>query len=152
MEPKLFEFENDFAQDNIKCIPMIVRFKLDACGIKLKLSEWSTLNSEERKALVNLPADNESTLEHYRSFLKDLIYQKTGNQPTYLLDQAPAAWAITDQVPENLMRKVKQYDWSIPLEKWRRLSDLQRFSLIKLSQSAHENKNLPKAMKEFRLA
>ncbi|MEO6674638.1 MAG: nitrate reductase associated protein, partial [Ginsengibacter sp.] len=44
-----FKFEEDFVEEGVRCIPMVVRFKLDACGIKLKLSEWSTLIFEERK-------------------------------------------------------------------------------------------------------
>jgi hypothetical protein len=62
MKAKFFEFESDFAQDSIKCIPMIVRFKLDACGIKLRLSEWSRMSAEERQTLVNLPVENHRDL------------------------------------------------------------------------------------------
>ena len=36
-----FNFEEDFVEKNIRCIPMIVRFKMDKAGIKLKLAEWS---------------------------------------------------------------------------------------------------------------
>ena len=27
-------------ENNMRCIPMIIRFKMDMAGIKLKLSEW----------------------------------------------------------------------------------------------------------------
>jgi hypothetical protein len=151
MQPHFFEFENDFAGDGIKCIPMVVRFKLDACGIKLKLSEWSKMSAKERQHLVTLAADSVGDLDHYRAYLRQVIYEKTGSEPTELTDQPTTSWAVTDHVPENVTKKIKQYDWSIPLDKWRALTDLQRFSLVKLSQSAHEHKNLPKAMKEFRL-
>ena len=49
-----FNFEEDFVENNVRCIPMIVRFKLDACGIKLKLSEWSKMVIEERKKYLSL--------------------------------------------------------------------------------------------------
>jgi hypothetical protein len=41
-----FAFENDFV-DTFRCIPMIVRYKLDTCGIKLKLPEWVKLSVDE---------------------------------------------------------------------------------------------------------
>jgi hypothetical protein len=37
-------------------------------------------------------------------------------------------------------------------EQWAALSPLQRFALIKLSRSSHENSNFLPALKEFQLA
>ncbi|MGA9379085.1 MAG: nitrate reductase associated protein, partial [Phormidium sp.] len=51
---KIFQFEADFV-NNLRCIPMVVRYKLDTCGIKLKLSHWNHFNLAEREALVDLP-------------------------------------------------------------------------------------------------
>ena len=42
-----FDFEEDFVEKNIRCIPMIVRFKMDEAGIKLKLSEWSRFQKKK---------------------------------------------------------------------------------------------------------
>jgi hypothetical protein len=47
-----FRFEEDFVEDNVRCIPMIARFKLDTCGVKLKLAEWSRMSVEERSSSV----------------------------------------------------------------------------------------------------
>jgi hypothetical protein len=40
---------------------------------------------------------------------------------------------------------------NITAQQWEKLTPLQRFALIKLSRSGHENKNFPKAMAEFNL-
>jgi len=48
--------------------------------------------------------------------------------------------------------KLKEFDWIISLRQWRELSNLQRFVLMKLCKPGHENKNFPKAIKEFGLA
>lgn len=40
MEHTFFKFEADFV-DTLRCVPMIVRFKLDTVGIKLSLRAWS---------------------------------------------------------------------------------------------------------------
>jgi len=57
-EAVYFKFEEDFVEENIRCIPMCVRFKLDACGIKLKLSEWSKMKFEERNLLCRLECND----------------------------------------------------------------------------------------------
>ncbi|MBC7424630.1 MAG: hypothetical protein H7334_14405 [Ferruginibacter sp.] len=43
-------------------------------------------------------------------------------------------------------------EWVITVYKWKRLTHLQRFALLKLFSPRHENKNFPKAMVEFGLA
>lgn len=151
-QSKFFAFEEDFAESGIRCIPMIVRFKLDACGIKLKLSEWSRLSREERETLVELPVDSKEDTEDYRKHLKELILQKTGQEATELPEPATTAWSFTDKIPASLTEKAKHLNLVISVEKWKSLTDLQRFSLLKLSQSSHEHKNLPLAIKEFKLA
>ena len=42
-----FVFEEDFVEENVRCIPMTVRFKMDAAGIKLKLAESTRGPSRE---------------------------------------------------------------------------------------------------------
>jgi len=148
MDVKYFQFEFDFVEEKMRCIPMVVRFKLDACGIKLKLAEWSRLNKEERKKLAEMPIEAPEELFAYRSYLKDLVFASTGSQATELVGTNDS-WAISTRIPENLIVKLNQLNRSISLEKWKGLTDLERFALIKLAQSSHENKNLPKALKEF---
>src|SRR5215212_3997063 len=113
MNIEYFQFENDFVEPNIRCIPMIVRFKLDACGIKLKLSEWSRMNKEEREMLARLPIDTRDQLLDYRVYLKGLILMRTGNNATELVDVPTDAWAITKKIPEELTNKLNQFNQSI---------------------------------------
>ncbi|HLG39057.1 MAG TPA: nitrate reductase associated protein, partial [Chitinophagaceae bacterium] len=144
-----FDFEEDFAEKNIRCIPMIVRFKMDHAGIKLKLSEWSKFSVEERIELAKKNCSNEEEARLYNFFLAGLIKKYTGNQATDLkIDQNPA-WADVDRVPVVLNEKLKQFGWNISTPDWKRLNDLQRFVLLKLCKEGHENKNFPKAMREF---
>ncbi len=48
-----FRFEEDFVEDGVCRIPMTVRFKLDACGIKLKLEHWTRFTPKERGRLAD---------------------------------------------------------------------------------------------------
>ena len=147
-----FDFEKDFMDDNIRCIPMIVRFKLDACGIKLKLKEWSKMNLTERENLADFSIDTVDSLSIYRNYVEQTIELHTGEKPTYLsLDQQSPAWATTDQIPNQIREKLRELNSELALEDWRSLSTLKRYALLKLTRSGHENKNFPKALKEFGL-
>lgn len=69
---QIFGFERDFA-DTLRCIPMSVRMKLDECGIKLSLRQWSRFNYEDRYELCYLSTASEVDRQRYRQFLKNLI-------------------------------------------------------------------------------
>jgi hypothetical protein len=151
VEKKYFSFEQDFVENNIRCIPMIVRFKLDACGIKLKLAEWSKMDTLERQRLADLPCETEDEIVFYRRYLKMLIHDHTGNNATELPIIDQPAWAMLEELPFPRQEKLQEFNWTVSLEQWQELSDLQRFALLKLSYPGHENKNFPKAMREFEL-
>lgn len=146
---QLFKFEEEFMEDSIRCIPMITRFKLDACGIKLKLSEWNQFSLAKRASLTTHPSKTETETLSYRKHVQQLVLIHTGEGATDLSVEKNPAWLILNIIPESLLEKVKEYSWSISLNQWQSLSDLQRFVLLKLSRPNHENKNFAKAMKEF---
>ncbi len=148
---QLFKFEEEFMKDSIRCIPMIARFKLDACGIKLKLSEWNEFHPNERTSLTTLPAKTEAELLNYRKHVQQLVKNHSGEEATDLPLEKNTAWSILNQLQESLLEKLKEFNWTITVPQWQSLSDLQRFVLLKLSRANHENKNFPKAMKEFGL-
>jgi hypothetical protein len=146
-----FNFEEDFVEKNIRCIPMIVRFKLDAAGIKLKLDEWSRFNVDERIELAIKLCRNDEEAKEYNNFLAALIKKYTGRDATpFAVDKNPA-WADKENVPGALSEKLEEHGWYISVEQWKNLSDLQRFALLKLCREGHENKNFLKAVKEFHL-
>jgi hypothetical protein len=144
-----FDFEEDFIEENVRCIPMIVRFKMDAAGIKLKLSEWSKFNRDERIELALKPIGNEEEAKLYNEYLADLIKKRTNTEATMLSINNEPAWANLELIPALLQEKAKEFNWEITSKQWSGLTNLQRFALTKLYRPGHENKNFPKAMKEF---
>ena len=146
-----FAFEENFIEENVRCIPMTVRFKMDAAGIKLKLAEWSKFKREERIQLALLPASTNEEIIAYNKYLAALIEKNTGNTPTALTINHTPEWANLQSIPVLLQEKSKEFDLIITAEKWRGLTNLQRFALLKLCRPGHENKNFPKAIKEFNL-
>ncbi|AFY32557.1 nitrate reductase associated protein [Calothrix sp. PCC 7507] len=145
-----FEFEADFV-NSLRCIPMQVRYKLDTCGIKLKLSDWNHMTLIERENLFELPCDTEAEITSYRKYLQQLILQRTGIPATSLSIEPHPTWMDSTNVPVSLQEKVQEIGVTLTLQQWVDLTPLQRFVLIKLSRSGHENQNFPRAIAEFHL-
>lgn len=150
VEPVFFEFESDFVA-SLRCIPMVVRYKLDACGIKLKLEQWSHFNAEDRHQLAAQPCETPEEVLKYRQDLSDLIWQRTQTPASEIPIEEHPDWMETDSIPASVQEKAESLDKSLDVEQWRSLNPLQRFALIKLSRSSHENRNFGPALKEFRL-
>ncbi len=148
--PSFFQFEADFV-DSLRCIPMQVRLKLDTCGIKLKLSHWNQFDPEERQALVKMPCSRQEEIQSYREFLRQLVLEHTGVLAVDLPVEADLAWMDETAIPTSVHDKAQEIGITITPEQWTALTSLQRFALIKLSRSSHENRNFLPALKEFHL-
>jgi hypothetical protein len=145
-----FQFEADFV-DSLRCIPMQVRCKLDTCGIKLKLSDWNQMTTAERQALVELPWTTETEIQSYGEYIQRLIIQHTGIPAAKLLVEPHPEWLNSASIPPSVEEKAQEIGVVLTEQKWANLRPLQRFALIKLSRSGHENKNFPRAIAEFNL-
>ena len=146
-----FQFEEEFMENNMRCIPMIIRFKMDMAGIKLKLSEWKRFSTEERIELALMSCGFNEESKHYAGYLAGLIKKHTKRNPTAIeIDKTPA-WRELHSIPGILIEKLKEFDWDLSIDQWTYLTDLQRFALLKLCRPGHENKNFSRAMKEFNL-
>ncbi|MEO6845272.1 MAG: nitrate reductase associated protein [Ginsengibacter sp.] len=146
-----FDFEEDFIEKNIKCVPMIVRFKLDACDIKLKLSEWTRMTIVERDLLIDTTCATKLESKKYHSMVQEIVSKSTGHEAKILFIDNKPAWADIKKVSDKVNEKAKEFGWQINVLEWKHLSNLQRFALLKLCRPGHENKNFPIAMKEFEL-
>lgn len=147
---QFFQFESDFVE-SLRCIPMQVRLKLDTCGVKLKLAQWNRFEQEDREALVTLPCETDSEMQSYRDLLHRLIVDRTGTAATDLEIDPHPPWLNTAIVPERCQERSQEVGTVITLQQWESLTPLQRFALIKLSRSGHENSNFLPALKEFEL-
>ncbi|MDR7921066.1 nitrate reductase associated protein [Thermosynechococcus sp. QKsg1] len=147
-----FEFEAEFTA-SLRCIPMIVRYKLDLCGVKLKLLHWHQLSQEQRQWLVVTPCDTPEAQADYRQQLRDWVTHTHGTPPSDIEIPQPYPWDITTELPETVQQQlIKVSHHSLTVEKWSALTPLQRFALVKLSQPGHENRNFWPALQEFGLA
>ena len=146
-----FRFEEEFMENNIRCIPMIIRFKMDMVGIKLKLSEWKKFSPEEKIELALMNCGFNEGSEQYAGYLAGLIKKHTKRNPTNIEVNKTPEWKDPHSIPGKLVEKLKEFNWDLSVAQWEGLTDLQRFALLKLCRPGHENKNFAKAMKEFGL-
>ena len=130
---------------------MQVRYKLDTCGIKLKLAEWNQMNQESRQNLAILPCDTDGQIHDYRHYIQELVLQLTGKPVAELPIETHPAWMDNTAIPSSIHEKAQEIGVIITTEAWASLTILQRFALIKLSRSSHENKNFLPALQEFKL-
>ncbi|NJM59785.1 MAG: nitrate reductase maturation protein NarM [Oscillatoriales cyanobacterium RU_3_3] len=145
-----FEFEADFVEA-LRCIPMQVRLKLDTCGIKLKLQDWNHFNQAERQRLVESPCFTDAEIVNYREQLNQILIDRTGKPGTDLAVDENPPWMDAANIPDSVTEKAQEVGVTITSEQWVNLQPLQRFALIKLSRSSHENKNFLPAVREFRI-
>ena len=145
-----FAFEADFV-DSLRCIPMQVRLKLDTCGIKLKLAQWHQFSQRDRQYLVDQPCDTPDEITAYRTALQHMVFDRTGAIATDLPIDPTPPWQDTATIPDSVQTKAAEVATPLTPTQWATLSPVQRFALIKLSRSGHENNNFLPALKEFQL-
>ncbi|MBW4625975.1 MAG: nitrate reductase associated protein [Brasilonema octagenarum HA4186-MV1] len=143
-----FQFEADFVE-SLRCIPMQVRLKLDTCGIKLKLPQWHCFSDQERQQLVDLPCDTEAETQHYRDMLQQLVCDRTGEPATELAVDPNPEWKNSTVIADSVLQKAQEVGVALQVHQWANLTLDQRFALLKLSRSNHENRNFLPALKEF---
>jgi hypothetical protein len=149
---QLFAFEDDFVA-SLRCIPMAVRLKLDRSGIKLSLRQWSRFTRADRAELLETPCATDPDVEAYRARLVELVTLRA-NEAAKPLPEPPAAlWELIGETPPVVAVYAQSVGVPPPTAReWRRLTELQRFALIKLTRDNHDNVNFVPAMREFGLA
>ena len=150
-DQQLFAFENDFVA-TLRCIPMAVRFKLDRCGIKITLRQWSRLTQSDRTDLLIKKCHTAEDVDLYRQYLVDLVSNRSGEKAMDLPPQLEPIWKNMFQTPNSIISFAKSINVYPPSdEEWDILTELQRFVLFKLSRDGHDNLNFGPALKEFGL-
>ena len=147
---QFFQFEADFIE-SLRCIPMLVRFKLDTCGVKLALSHWNKFPQQVRQTLVDRSCTTPTEIRAYREELQQLVLQYSDTPAKELPVEENPPWMDATAVPVQVSEKAREFDAAIGSDQWASLTPLQRFALIKLSRSSHENSNFLPACQEFNL-
>ncbi|MBF2098895.1 MAG: nitrate reductase associated protein [Gloeomargaritaceae cyanobacterium C42_A2020_066] len=145
----LFQFEADFGE-TLHCIPLAVRFKLDTCGLKLKLSQWQRLSLEQRQQLRSISCASDGEVATFRQTLLDWVQATSGEVVADLpLDPHPP-WQ-SGHWPAGLVEEAARQGIVLTPTQWSGLTLLQRYALVKLGRPSHEHRNFVLALREFGL-
>lgn len=148
---EIFQFEKDYA-GALYCIPMVVRRKLDLCGVKVSLKQWNRFDLGEREQLVAQSCETPNEVDDYGRYVSSVIENRTHEPPKLLERDAGTEWNDTKSVPQRVVAYSIERDVRPPtVAQWAALTPLQRFSIFKLTRPGHSNENFEPAMREFGL-
>ncbi|MEN9222366.1 MAG: nitrate reductase associated protein [Thermostichus sp. BF3_bins_97] len=125
--------------------------KLDLCGIKLKLHQWTQFSAVQKQQCVDWPYQTVQDIEAFGVFLRQLIHSVCHEEAKAFTPEPEPEWKNLERTPLSVQQKAEEMQVQIAPEFWKNLQDIQRFALIKLSRSNHENKNFLPALQEFGL-
>lgn len=149
VEVRLFEFERHL-RTSLRRFPLVVRYKLDACGAQIALEDWQRLSLAERGLLVAHPIGTPGQRATYLKTLDQIVSQRCGRLATRIapapLDPFGDAMAVPEQIEAQCRR-----DGVVPisLAQWRGLSPLAHYSLLKLSRPEHRNRGFRDLLMEL---
>ena len=150
MDIQFFDFETDHVK-SLRTIPMIVRFKLEVCGITLSLRTWGRLGISTRARLVTMAVDSLEAVQAYRNFLCHAI-RDVGDLVIPEEEVSRPAWDDRARIPEVVARKAEEAKVRLRhARRWSDLGTLQRFALVKLTRGAQEQAQFVPALREFGL-
>jgi hypothetical protein len=151
---RLFGFEVE-SSDNLRFIPLAVRFNLDRFGQRITLDQWQMLPHDDRVLLARFPIEDEAGLEkNFDLALEEMLKTHANATPDTVERDTEPVWAHADAVPETVIRQSSLCGVSAPsLSKWAQLDRFQRYALAKLSRNTDKvNHDFLPAMREFGLA
>jgi hypothetical protein len=148
---RAFAFEADFTA-TLRCIPMAVRYKLDAAGVKLSLKEWAKLGEDERRALLAARCHADADAAAFGARAIALVEARTGAPPRPLPPVALSALRAAGSPPPEVLERAAREGVALSHERWAALTPLRRFALTKLARPSHEGASFAAALREFGLA
>lgn len=105
-----------------------------------------------RTSLLAMRCDTAAEVEAYRIAVIDLATAHCAEVIKRLPIDSEPAWANPSRVPGDVIRQAADSGVAPPSPHgWSRLSTLQRFALLKLARSDHDNHNFIPAMREMHL-
>jgi hypothetical protein len=151
--PRLFRFEIESTED-LRFIPLAVRFNLDRFGQRISLDQWQRLPYADRVLLARFPVENEADIEpNFDLAVREMLQTHANDEPETFAPDTDPIWVHTDAVPESVIRQSSLCGIGAPsLDRWSELSAFQRYALAKLSRKNDVNHDFVPAMREFGLA
>ena len=144
-----YSFESPEAT-GLSLIPLRVRYKLDCAGVRLRLSQWQAMTSEEKEQLLRLPVATPVDLEAYRAALSRIAER----QGAAVLADEPGTgkedWRNLGTWPAVVVRQRELQGLPLPpVLRWQALAEHDRHALFVLARSNHSQTEFCAAMALF---
>jgi hypothetical protein len=151
--PLMFGFE-EVSSEDLKFMPMSVRFNLDRFGLRISLAQWQMLPYADRVLLARFPVDDDTTIEpNFDHALFEMLRTHANVEPEWFTPDEAPAWRNVDEVPPGVANQCGIAGLPVPTpERWAQLAPFKRYVLTKLSRKPEGNHDFIPAMKEFGLA
>lgn len=141
----MFGFERDYEED-LRFIPIGMRYRLDRAGVKLSLDAWLTIPKAERLKLLALPMEGKDGVPEFRA----RVLRAAGNPPPEGIEPIDArAWSAMTEVPTDVIAACQEAGATIRQEQWSGFPELERYALWKLSRSKRGHETFRAAWTEF---
>lgn len=147
----LFVFEIE-ACENLKYVPMCVRFNLDFYGYTFSLAEWQALPLDAREMLAGFPAATDGKESGFVSELQRLVQQYLNKTPEKFTPDPASPWHRVSAIPDSILTQFSLVELApMTPDVWSGLSLLKRYVLTKLSARGVKNHCFVPALLEFGL-
>jgi hypothetical protein len=146
-----FKFEEE-VQSGMESIPFAAQFRMDSIGVRIRPETWNVLSKEARLLFSHLSVKTDKDKDCYKTYLLYLLKRR---RRTVLVmseeqtDREKAEWENLAYVPIHVYKMVVDLDYTLSLRDWIRLSDLNRYVLVKLSKGRHDRNYLNKVLIEL---
>ena len=135
---------------SLALIPLLVRYRLDHCSIKLHLRQWQQFSQVEREQLLQMAFTSPADAATWEAHLTAVLQQRCLCAPDRLIDTVTPAWQQLDQWPVEIVDRCAQLGLALPaLAIWQSLTTPHRHALYKIARSRHDHVHLAAALHEF---
>jgi hypothetical protein len=118
----------------------------------VSLKQWSHFTREDRGRLLTLLCDTLENVRSYRQCVVTMIEARTTDKAKDIAVERCPEWDDGTRIPDQLNAYgVALGLLPLSLPQWAGLTPLQRYALLKLSRSGHDNDNFLPALREFDL-
>lgn len=147
-ERGIFGFEDSFAED-LRFMPLSMRYRLDLSGLKLRLEDWHRLPVAARERLLRMPVGDEGDIASFREAAIGVAASHGCRWPAEVQPVDRSAWDARAGIPEQVLAACARIPAEPPLEAWPGLPDFRRYALYKLACSGREPGAFAAALREI---
>jgi hypothetical protein len=143
-----FGYEEEY-KDDLRFIPMRMRYRLDLAGLKIGLEAWQRLPLQDRLSLSAAPVATATEADGFRKRVNAALKACTALEAAETAPVDPAAWGNAVYAPESVRTACVAAGLRFDESAWKRMTDFQRYALLKLSASSRQPEAFARTWREI---